>query len=141
MRSRTSSPRRGRWRAAHAPIGPSPVPGTGTTDALAGVSIVALLPNPDGADEGKESVTLANPTGTDVDLAGWKLTDKADREFALSGKIPAGETLSFKLVDTEMVLANNGGTVDLIAADGTKRQTVSYTKQQARSGAFILFGN
>jgi len=53
-----------------------------------------------------------------VDLARWKLADKADREFALTGKIPAGETLSLMLVNTQMVLANGGGPVKLIDADG-----------------------
>lgn len=76
-----------------------------------------------------------------MDLARWKLADKADREFALTGKIPAGETLSLMLVNTQMVLANGGGPVKLIDAAGGARQTVSYTRQQARCGAFVLFGN
>lgn len=34
-----------------------------------------------------------------------------------------------------------GEPVKLIDADGGTRQTVSSTRQQARSGAFVLFGN
>lgn len=123
------------------PIGPGPVAAAATTDVIVGVSIVAVLPNPLGPDEGKESVTLANPTDAELDLAGWKLTDKMDREFALSGKLPPGETRSFRLADTEMVLANDGGEVSLVDNTGTRRQTVTYTRQQARAGSFILFGN
>ncbi|WP_165253578.1 lamin tail domain-containing protein [Paludisphaera soli] len=83
------------------PVGPSPIPSAGTTDAVGEVQITALLPNPIGADEGKETVKLANPTEAEVDLA--------DREFPLTGKLPPGERVTFKLADTLMVLGNNGG--------------------------------
>jgi hypothetical protein len=41
------------------------------------VRILALLPNPDEPDEGREQVTIGNGTAEAVDLAGWMLRDRA----------------------------------------------------------------
>ncbi len=120
---------------------PSPItPAAGAT-TVTGVSVVALLPNPDGQDEGHESVTLGNPTDAEIDLTGWKLIDRLDRAFPLTVKVPAGETVSIKLTNSKLILGNRGGEVSLVDAGGQTRHTVAYTKQQATSGAFVVFGD
>lgn len=118
---------------------PDPGADPGPAGGGPGVSILALLPDPDGPDEGNESVTLGNATDADVDLAGWKLVDKAGRKFVLAGKIPAGQTRSIRLTDSALILGNSGGTVTLVDEDGDGRHSVTYTKAQVRSGAFITF--
>ena len=127
--------------AAEAEAVPSPAVAQGVTDPIAGVKIIALLPNPIGIDENKESVTLANPAGEDADLAGWTLKDQSNRVFKLAGKIPAGQTLCVPLVNSAMILGNNGGEITLIDAQGAPRRAVSYAKEQAKPGAFVLFGD
>jgi hypothetical protein len=52
--------------------------------------MLALVPNPDGQDEGREQVTIGNRTDDVVDLAGWILRDRAGNQFVLSGTIPSG---------------------------------------------------
>ena len=50
--------------------------GGGETPIL-GVRIASLLANPEGEDQGKESITLTNQATTTIDLSGWKLRDRA----------------------------------------------------------------
>lgn len=111
------------------------------TDPIESVTILALLPNPRGVDLDKESVTLANSSESDVAIDGWKLSDAAGVTFNLAGTVPAGQTLSIRLVGSELSLPNEGAAISLIDKEGARIQTVSYTLEQAQSGSFILFGS
>jgi hypothetical protein len=74
------------------PGGDASVPGAGVTDPVCPVCILGVLPNPHGADEGNETVTLGNSGEVAVELTGWKLRDK---EASGSGpSAPAGSTWS-----------------------------------------------
>ena len=102
-----------------------------------GVEIAALLPNPAGRDEGHEQVVIRNATSTDVDLAGWSLRDRAGHVFWLTGKVPAGGTLTITMTEPTMPLNNDGDEVVLIDASGVARSRVAYAGEQARSGAWV----
>lgn len=104
------------------------------------VRIVAALVNPvNGNGAEKETVTLLNTTAADIDLAGWKLLDKADVATPLSGKLAAGAASVVKVLQP-MVLSNKGGTITLLDATGLKVHGVAYTKQQAgKEGETVVF--
>src|SRR3989344_4629848 len=64
---------------APAPSMPAPVPvptvPAPATTYPAGVIINEILPSPDGADETNEFIELYNGSGSDINIAGWKLQD------------------------------------------------------------------
>ncbi len=118
----------------------APGVGDGGTEVVGiGLSILALIPNPVGQDQGNESVTLMNPSADEIDLAGWSMTDAHARRFDLSGTVPPSSTRSIRLVNSAMILGNNGSLVTLFNADGLEIDQVSYSKEEAQSGAFIVF--
>ena len=104
------------------------------------IRIIAAIPDPVGPDEGFESVTIANGNPLDVSLAGWKLRDKANNTFNLSGTIPASSTLSVR-VRGNFTLNQGGDEVRLINPSGQVVHTVSYTAAQVKPGKYITFGD
>ncbi len=76
-----------------------------------GVSIAALLPNPDGKDEGHEQLMIRNSTDRVVDLRGWRLLDRGGNKFQLSGKVAAGRAVTVTLNPPTMALNNDGDEV------------------------------
>jgi uncharacterized protein YukJ len=115
------------------PAAPAPLPAT--------VRIVAAMVNPIGEDAGNEFVVLVNTTAQEIDLTGWKLIDKVDREFVLSGKIKRVEPLTVKIPpSSQFQLGNNGGTITLVNKLGLHVHGVAYTKAQAqKAGQTITF--
>jgi len=105
-----------------------------------GVEIAGLLPNPDGQDERNEQVSIRNGTNRDVDLAGWKLLDRAGNKFQLSGKVAAGRAVTIRLDPPTMPLNNDGDEVLLLDANGVPVSRVGYTERQIRTGEWIEFG-
>ncbi len=101
--------------------------------------IAALLPNPVGQDAGNEEVHLENNTGSAVNLAGWKLVDRADNTFDLSGTIQDGETLVIILSPNTMPLNNNGDDIKLVDTAGSERSFVSYSAADVIEGQLITF--
>jgi endonuclease/exonuclease/phosphatase family metal-dependent hydrolase len=111
--------------------GTTPIP---SPTAPAGVRIVALLPNPEGRDEGREWVALRNTASQTVSLDGWKLRDRSGPEFVLRGDLAAGERKRFDLPTGVLPLNNGGDNIALIDPSGETRQRVTYTSSQAGSG-------
>ncbi len=103
------------------------------------VAIAALLPNPEGSDRGHETVSLKNLGATDADVTGWRLQDRGNHAFPLDGVIRAQETRVFELPAGVMPLNNAGDEVFLFGADGTLRDHVSYSRQDAASGRAVTF--
>lgn len=104
-----------------------------------GVEIIALLPNPTGEDRGNEQVVIANLNEATVDLAGWKLQDRAGNVFHLVGEVPANGRLTIIMTDPSMPLNNDGDSVWLIDSTGVVRSQVAYTGSQ--SGQWVKFGD
>ncbi|MCI0724766.1 MAG: lamin tail domain-containing protein [Acidobacteria bacterium] len=100
---------------------------------------MALLPNPVGDDKGNEQVTLRNFSSSPINLAGWRLRDRAGNEFGLSGTIAAGGTRAITMSVSSMPLNNSGDDVSLIDNQGNVRHHVSYTSGQAQPGAIVSF--
>jgi endonuclease/exonuclease/phosphatase family metal-dependent hydrolase len=108
---------------------PSPPP---PIDSAPGLTISALLPNPEGPDEGHEWVKLKNTGDSDVDLMGWLLVDRAGNERALSGKITAGAEHKIDLEARELPLNNSGGDeIRLVDPGGDIEDSFAYSGQQA----------
>jgi uncharacterized protein YukJ len=102
------------------------------------VRVIAALVNAVESPE-TEFVTLLNTTARAIDLAGWKLADRDKHSMALSGTIPAGETLRVRLAPP-VVLPNGGGIITLLDASGLKVDGVAYTRAQAtESGRTVVF--
>jgi hypothetical protein len=103
------------------------------------VEIVGLLPDPAGRDEGHEAVEIGNSTAQPVDLAGWKLRDRAGNQYRLAGTVAAGGRLRIVMNPPTMSLNNDGDTVMLIDPAGVLRCRVEYTGGQVRAGRWAEF--
>ncbi|WP_043627634.1 lamin tail domain-containing protein [Nonomuraea candida] len=124
-------------------ISPDPAgPGTPVKPPLVKAGdllIVAALPDPAGADLGRESVTLLNLTPAAIDLAGWALTDAAGGRRELTGTIEGGAALRVTL-DGAVRLGNRGDTIILVDPQGGSADRVTYKEDQVRAGRTICFG-
>nr|WP_245653318.1 lamin tail domain-containing protein [Herbidospora sakaeratensis] len=118
----------------------APDPATGPTTPPTAVTgdlvIVAALPNPAGADAGAEKITLLNVTADPVDVGGWHLRDTSGNRTALSGAIEAGDVRVVKV----SWLNNDGDSIMLVGPDDVVIDTVTYKKEQVRTGRTIAFG-
>jgi endonuclease/exonuclease/phosphatase family metal-dependent hydrolase len=105
----------------------------------AGLRIAGLLPDPEGADEGREQVVLENGAAVAVPLRGWKLRDRAGNEYALAGEVAAREAFALTLPAGALPLNNAGDELALISPDGAERQRVRYQAGQVKAGRLIRF--
>ncbi|RBQ20100.1 hypothetical protein DP939_09765 [Spongiactinospora rosea] len=126
-------------------ISPDPaLPGAPTVPrpaAAADVLIVAVLPDPAGADRGRELITLVNTTAAEIDLTGWRLADGADGARGgrpLSGVLGGGAVVQIALGAAH--LGNKGDA--LILADGTGAvvDQVAFKAEAVKTGRTICFG-
>ena len=122
-------------------IMPDPAPPgtpTGAPALAAGdVVVVAALPDPAGADRGRERLTLLNTTGAAVDLHGWVLRDRNGRTRALDGTLAGGDVT--QVPAEPLQLGNSGGALTLVDTAGTPIDQVSYAAAEVRPGRTILF--
>jgi hypothetical protein len=96
------------------------------------VRILAALVNPSGPGDEGESVLLLNASPDPVDLTDWHIVDKASQQSPVPpGPLAGGATLEVPIIKPA-ALSNNGGTITLLDATGTKVAGVSYTKEQAQ---------
>ena len=102
------------------PTGPQPT-------ATSTVVIESLLPNPVGADEQREEVTLRNQGTSAISLAGWRLRDRSGLQWDLSGTIAAGQSTTFRRNGQAMTLNNQGDEIVLPDQSSTERDRFSYT--------------
>ncbi len=101
--------------------------------------IAGLLPDPEGADEGREQVVLANAGADAVALKGWKLRDHSGHEYPLAGKVAGGEQLVLTLPAGALPLNNAGDEVVLISPQGRENTPVRYRAGQVKPGKMIVF--
>jgi lamin tail-like protein len=121
-------------------ISPDPVtPSTGPTmppPAIAGVLLIAALPDPTGTDTGGESITLLNTSPSAIDLDDWQLSDAAGARQTLSGQLQGGATMRIAL-QAPIRLGNRGDTISLINAQGSTVDHIAYQASQVRAGRTI----
>ena len=123
-------------------ISPDPPAGGGGTGPgrVAGeVLVVAVLPDPVGADRGHEVVTLVNTTAASIDPGGWGLVDAAGGRQNLSGAIAGGGVVQVT-ASGALQLGNQGDTVVLVDGSGGSIDQVTYKANQVRPGRTICFG-
>lgn len=96
------------------------------------LKIKSVLPNPVGDERANEQVSISNMGNRKIDLAGWKLRDKAKRTWDLSsmGVINPGMVLVIKRNHQPMALNNSGDTVDLVDSQDALIDSISYTEAE-----------
>lgn len=89
----------------------NPVAQSYSSFSSASVILNEILPNPKGSDQDKEFVELKNISADNVNLAGWKLTNRGGSSYALpaTSTIPAGSFLVLSRKDSRLALKNTGG--------------------------------
>jgi len=98
----------------------------------AGVRILAAMVNPRGPAPEAESVLLLNASPDPVDLAGWRIADRAGQTCPVpAGALAPGETRRVAVTE-RVTLGNGGGTITLLDAGGLKVSGVAYTAADAR---------
>jgi Lamin Tail Domain len=101
--------------------------------------IVPALPDPVGADQGRESVTILNTTPAPIDLSGWQLIDAAQNRHSLAGILAGGAVLQVQL-DNHLQLGNQGDALLLVDTNGATVDQVRYEEREVRPGRTICFG-
>jgi hypothetical protein len=98
------------------------------------LKIMRLVPNPRGADTGKEEIEIKNNGLKDVDLKNWKIATGSEEE-KMTGHpiyeetvIRAGQSIIIKNIDCHFSLPNKKGSVALIYPNGKEADRVVYTK-------------
>lgn len=123
-------------------ISPDPAPAGGSTEppriAMGDLRILALLPNPIGVDNGRETVTLLNTLPASIDLTDWAVTDAAGGRMTLGGSIAGGGVVQIVL-DQAVQLSNQGDTLVLINPGGETIDQVTYQVGQVTPGRTIPF--
>jgi len=96
------------------------------------IFINEVYPNPPGSDSFDEFIEIKNSSSSTVDLAGWKIGDRA-RLYTISGSLAAGQIVFWKRATTKISLNNSGGEeVKLIDSAGRLVDLIFY--EQANDG-------
>jgi hypothetical protein len=122
------------------PIPPPPRPPV-PAPVVSPLAIIAALVNPEGTDEGKETVTIFNASAQAVDLRGWKIIDRQQGTETLEHRmLPSNESVTIRLSGRGAQLGNQGGTIRLVSPEGVQTDSVSYSAAQAsHRGQIIRF--
>ncbi|MCP4685657.1 MAG: endonuclease [bacterium] len=96
------------------------------------VYLAAAMVNPEGKETTNEWVSIINLEPKDVNIGGWKLLDKENRELTLQPRVLApGEAVAIKPL-SPVRLSNKGGTIILHNEQGERIDRIKYTKQEAK---------
>lgn len=128
---------------------PTPTPVTANIEYSTQIIISEFLPNPPGADSGKEWVELYNASEADVDLTGWVLIDSATAGFTatsavkLDGLSVAAEGYSVIDIPAGKFALNNTGsdTVRLYWPNGELVGEVEYSAPIVENQTWGLAGD
>ncbi len=83
------------------------------------VIVSAVLPNPDGTDEGNEWIELTNVGASSIDLTGWSLSNRKGKSYEIKNVLLApGETRRFGSNLTEITLTNTEDDARLMDSQG-----------------------
>lgn len=99
-------------------------------DALPGLRIASMIPDPEGEDFTNEQITFRNTGNLPINLAGWRVRDLAGNVWELDGLASIGPNEDRVLVrnGAPMSLNNGGDVIELVAPEGTVVQSVTYDK-------------
>lgn len=99
-----------------------PVPGVQANT----IWLHAALPNPRQDEERNELIEIKNTGRVAVELDGWRVRDKANGWWELSGTISPGEIKPFLRNNRQLSLNNKGDVLELLAPDGQVVHRVEY---------------
>jgi endonuclease G len=115
-------------------------------DEVVDVFIAAAMPDPAGADAGKEWVSLINLGSEAIDLQGWQLADQFDRRTAIDAIAATGTSLLLSPGESVVLrgleplrLANRGGVIKLFNDSNERIDWVNYTEAMVTAGKPVLF--
>jgi hypothetical protein len=123
---------------------PPPVADTPAGLSCEGIIISELLPNPAGADVGKEYIELYNPTDEVIPLDDCSLQTSANSKLFLfeSIEMQPGEYRAYYDNQTGLILTNaSGGRVWLLTNDATELQQIQYPANMGDDEAWALLGS
>lgn len=80
--------------------------------------LTAVMADPAGFDGGNEWVTISNDGEVDLQLDGWKLKDRDDNAYTLSGNIPVGKSLKVQIPMSDFTINNKGDLIILLSKEG-----------------------
>src|SRR3989338_8750275 len=98
------------------------------------VYINEWLPNPAGADKGKEWIELVNLDNGSVDLNGWKVKNGKGTTFYLNGSIASVE---YKLITPKFTIRNSNESIFLYDKGGRIQDSSSF-KGSAEEGKSLV---
>ena len=103
------------------------------------VVIAAALPDPVGTDAGNEKVVLENRSERYINLAGWRLEDRAGNTLDLSGSIGVRSQIVIIIPANNLPLNQAGDTISLYDKTGSLHFRVTYESDQVAEGQMISF--
>ncbi len=90
--------------------------------------LTGVLPNPDGADGGREWIGIRNLGASGSYTDGWSLITAKTKEFQLAGlRFGSGETLRLGDAQTKLLLTNASGSVTLRDPQGEPVSVIRWT--------------
>lgn len=108
------------------------------------LKVTELFPDPVSpqADVADEFIELYNPSGSTVNLDGWKLRDDSGKEFVIKAKtIAAQGYVAFNITETGITLNNTGDTITLINPNGDEvDQSADYGSAKAGMSWSLING-
>jgi len=112
------------------------------------LKIMRLVPNPAGADTGKEEIEIKNNELKDIDLKNWKIATgseegkMADHPIYEEILIRAGQSFIIKNTECHFSLPNKKGSVALVYPNGKEADRVVYIKDSIEEKEeYVLTGN
>ncbi|GEM_PF-4980268 len=91
------------------------------------LEITELMPNPEGADGGKEWVEILNNDDKKIELTGWSIVNHLDKEFGLDDlEVLSGQRLKVEIFSTSSFLRNSKGVVKLKDPNGEIVDEMAY---------------
>ena len=121
------------------PVNPINNPNNTVVPAGQNLRIIGALVNPIGPEVGFETVTIINISPNDVDLNGWRITDKANPSggINLNHTLSAGRTFNIPL-NGRVRLGNRGDEIMLYDNNNALIHKVAYTKNQAQQEGWTI---
>lgn len=103
------------------------------------IKMIAALVNPEGHDEGRETVTLINISPADIQMDGWLIEDKNENTFTIPSRLlKAGHSTMIILPKHTAQLSNKGGKIELKCPEGNVVDSVTYAKAQVKEQGWTL---
>ncbi len=126
------------WTSTVTPNAENSFPPPPKTYQKGDVLIDSALPNPEGADTGKEKIKLKNTTPETIDLSYWKIADSSSETELLNLSIPAYGIKELNAEDFKFSLNNSDESLTLYDPTGNVIDEISWTSSTSGLWTFNL---